>query len=355
MRQVVNPRDVIPSLMADKQLERLNAEAAARKKRERRKANEVKQRTIQRMQLRMTAPLDIGLELQDQTLGHGQDDILDLEMAKKQLGRKKSHVDLFNLVDGKDDFESDEGEQGDDVMDEGDEILDPDDENDKKVEDLEVELDGLYNAYQEKMRERDAKYRVKEARRKDKSREEWHGIQQKDSDDEDDSDESEGGYDVMQAAKAQFGQDSGSDSDSEPDDDSDAHHTSKKLKRTRGADVEVVGRRSKKAKTGQLETSRAASMWFGQDVFSGVDLTISEDEEDGDEEMDNAEDEDMEEDQWNVPQSDGSAGSEGDFEVVPQEDQDEKMWDVDHEDQDEAKQSRIQSTILEAHSKNVEY
>lgn len=298
------------------------------------------------MQLQMTAPLDIGLELRDQALSHGQEDILDLEMIKKQLGRKNSHVDLVNLVGDKDDFESDEGEQGHDAVDEDDEILDPDDERDRKVEDLEVELDGLYNAYQEKMRERDAKYRVQEARRKDKSREEWHGIQQKDSDD-DDSDESEGGYDVMQAAKARFGQDSGSDLDSESDDDLDARDTSKRLKRTRGTDAGAVGRQSKKAKTGQLETSRATSMWFGQDVFVGVDLTISEDEEDGGEETDNPEDEDMgEECQENVPQSDGSAGSEDDFEVVPQEGQDEEMWDVDHEDEDEVKQSRIQSTVL---------
>lgn len=348
MRQVVNPRDVMPSLTADKQLERLNAEAAARKRRERRKANEVKQRTVQRMQLQMTAPLDIGLELQDRALSHGQDDILDLEMAKKQLGRKKDRVDLVNLVGDKDDFESDGGDQEDEAM---DEVLDPDDERDGKVEDLEVELDGLYNAYQEKMRERDAKYRVQEARRKDKSREEWHGIQQKDSDD-DDSDESEGGYDVMQASKAQFGQDSGSDSNSESDDDPDAHDTSKKLKRTRGADAEAVGRQHKRPKTGQLEASRAASMWFGQDVFAGVDLTISEDEEDGGKEMDNTEDEGMgEEGRESVPQSDGSASSEDDFEVVPQEDQDEGMWDVGHEDQDEAKRSKIQSTVLEAHSK----
>jgi AdoMet-dependent rRNA methyltransferase SPB1 len=176
-------------LTADKQLERLNAEVAARKKRERRKANEVKQRTIQRMQLQMTAPLDIGLSFQDQALGHGQEDILDLEMSKKQLGKQKNHVDLINLVDDKDDFESDEGEQGEDPMDEDEGIQDPED---KKVDDLEAELDGLYDAYQERMGERDAKYMVKEARRKDKSREEWHGIQQQDSDDEDERGPKEG-------------------------------------------------------------------------------------------------------------------------------------------------------------------
>ena len=297
------------------------------------------------MQLQMTAPLDIGLDFQDQTLGHGQEDILDLEMSKKQLG-KKSHVDLITLVDDKDDFEIDEGEQGDHAMDE-DETLDPDGEEDKQVDDLEAELDGLYDAYQEKMRERDAKYRVKEARRKDKLREEWHGIQQKDSDSAGDSDESEGGYDVVQVTKAQFGEDSDSDSDSESDDNSDVPIAGKKLKRARGADAEVRGRQLKKARTGQLKTSRATSMWFDQEVFAGVDLTASDDDDsdkDEDEEMDDVED--VGEEGECISWSGGSADSGDEFEVVPQEDRDEEMWDVDDEDQDEIKQSKIQSMVL---------
>jgi AdoMet-dependent rRNA methyltransferase SPB1 len=300
------------------------------------------------MQLQMTAPLDIGLEFQDQALGHGQDDILDLEMSKKQLGKKKNHGDLVNLFDDKEDFESDEGEQGEDTMD-GDEALDPDDEGDKKVGDLEAELDGMYDAYQERMKDRDTKYRVKETRRKDKSREEWHGIQEQGSDD-DDSDESEGGYDVMQAAKARAGEDSDSDSNSESADDVDVPFPSKTLKRARGINAGVGGRQLKKARTTRLETSRAASMWFDQDVFAGVDLTVSDDE-DEDEEMHDVGDEDVSEDEEGVFQSEGSADSDDDFEVVPQEDQHEEMWGVDDEDQDEIKRSRIQSTSFEAHSK----
>ena len=341
--------DAIPPLIVDEQLERLNTEAATRKKHERRKANEVKKRTIQRMQLQMTAPLDIGLDFHDQALGRGQDDILDLEMSRKQLG-KESHVELINLVDDKDDFESDEGEN---AMDEDDETLDPDDEVDKKVDDLEAELDGLHDAYQERMKERDTKYTVKEARRKDKSREEWHGIQQRDSDD-DDSDESEGGYDVVQSAKARVGEDSDSESDPESDHHLDAPFTNGGLKRTRGGDAGVGGRRLKKARTGQLETSRAASMWFDQDVFAGVDLAVGDGEdesEDEDEEMHDVEVVDVDDaDEAGASGSEGSVESEDPFEVVPQEDQDEEMWDVDGEDQDEIKRSKIQSTVLEIHS-----
>ena len=312
------------------------------------------------MQLQMTAPLDIGLDFKDQALGHGQEDILDLEMSRKQLG-KKVHIDLINLVDDKDGFEDDEGDQGEGVMDEDEEALDPDDEGEKKVDDLEAELDGLYDAYQERMKERDTKYRVKEARRQDKSREEWHGIQPQDSDD-DDSGESEGGYDIVQAAKARVGEDS--DSDSESDYGQGEPITSGKLKRTRRADAEVGGRQPKKARTAQLETSRAADMWFRQDVFAGVDLTV---DDDGDEDEDENEDEDEDEDEemgglegggvgegeGDLSQSEESADSEDDFEVVPQEDQDEEMWDVDDEDQDEIKRSKIQSTVLETHSQTT--
>jgi AdoMet-dependent rRNA methyltransferase SPB1 len=342
---------MIPPLTAAEQLERLNAEATARKKRERRKANEVKTRTIQRMQLQMTAPLDIGLDFHDQALGYGQEDILDLEMSRKQLGKKKSHADFVDLVDDKDGFESDEGERGEDEMDEDKGGLNLDDEEGKEADDLEAELDELYDAYQERMKERDAKYRVKEARRKDKSREEWHGIQQQDSDDHDDGDDSEGGYDVVQAAKARVGEDSDSDSDSESDHNLDVPFTREKLKRTRGADAEVGGRQLKKARTGQLETSRAASMWFDQEVFAGVTLAVGDDEdEDEDEEMHDMGNEDVGEGEEDASRSEGSADSEDAFEVVPQEDQDEEMWDVDDEDQDEIKRSKVQSTILETHS-----
>lgn len=301
----------------------------------------------------MTAPLDIGLEFQDQALGHGQDDVLDLEISKKQLG-KKSRVDLVSLVDNKDGFETDEEEQGEDVITEEDGNLDPDDEVDQKADELEVELDGLYDAYRERMKERDPKYRVKEARRKDKSREEWHGIQEQDSDDEesDDSGESEGGYDVVQAAKARFGEDSESDSDSNPDNNPDVPSAQQKLKRSGGADFEVDGRRIKKARTKQLETSQAASMWFDQDVFAGVDLKVSDDESEDEGEQDNEEDEGSDERDGEDSQYEGSTKSKHDFEVVPQEDQDqdEQMWDGDHEDQDEIKRSTIQSTVIAAHS-----
>ena len=84
----------------------MNAEAAARAKRERRRANEQKTKTIQRMQLQMTAPLDIGLEHTDSALQTGHDeDMFDLGDTTKALAKKGG---LSRLLNAGDDDSSDE-------------------------------------------------------------------------------------------------------------------------------------------------------------------------------------------------------------------------------------------------------
>ena len=109
------------------QLERFNKEAAARAKRERRRANELKTRNIQRMQLQMTAPMDIGMEQNDLSL-RGQDDIFDLEETAQGL-RKKGGILALGDEDG---AESSGGEEpsADDEVD--DEVLDSDEERERK-------------------------------------------------------------------------------------------------------------------------------------------------------------------------------------------------------------------------------
>jgi AdoMet-dependent rRNA methyltransferase SPB1 len=67
-------------------------------KRERRRANEVKTKTIQRMQLQMTAPMDIGMEQHDASLGYGQDDVFDLTGAERGM-KKKGGVANFTGTD----------------------------------------------------------------------------------------------------------------------------------------------------------------------------------------------------------------------------------------------------------------
>lgn len=240
------------------------------------------------MQLQMTAPLDIGLEQTDPTL-RGQDDIFDLDEASKGL-RKKGGI---SALGDEDDADSSE-EEAQDEEDE-DEALDSEEERERKVGELEAELDGLYDAYQERMREKDAKYMVKEARKKSKDREEWAGIREKDSEDED-SDDEEGGYDVVQRAKARAGEDSDSESDdSDAESDSGFETAARSAKRPRIDDSSLKQR--KKARTDPASApststgplTRTAQVWFSQGLFEGAGIDDVED--DDDEESDADEDE----------------------------------------------------------------
>ena len=262
------------------QLERLNTEAAARAKRERRRANEIKQRTIQRMQLQMTAPLDIGMEQTDAALSLGQEDVFDLDNAAKALKRRGGAARLAE----EDDAESDEEEEADAEADD-DVVLDSDEEEERNVADLEAQLDGLYDAYRDHLRERDAKYKVKEARKNAKHREEWGGIEQKGNDDvSDEESDEEGGYDKFEAAKARAGEDSSSDEDwSDEEEDAPITRVPTKKRRIAGdAPGEAPSRKKVRLAepapaSGPL--SRAAQVWFSQDCFADADIDVSDEDE----------------------------------------------------------------------------
>ncbi|KAJ7706073.1 Spb1 C-terminal domain-containing protein [Mycena rosella] len=313
------------------ELERLNAQAAARTKRERRRANEVKTRTIQRMQLQMTAPLDIGLEQHDASLG-GQDDFFDLGGAESGLRKRGGLAALQeeDAIGGSDD--EDEGSDGD----ESDEVLDSDEERERKVDGLEAEMDGLYDAYRDRMRERDAKYKVKESREKNAEREEWSGIKQP-IDVDSESEEEEGGWDKMEAVKERTGDASSDDSDSDEEDEEDAPATRKRSRAEPGP-----AKPSKRAKLitnlREPKSSQAANLWFSQDVFAGMGDALDVGEDDPDEEM-SVDGEDASEAEWEDAPEDAD---DDDFEIVkaaPEDDVD--MWDVEDENEDQVKQEKI--------------
>ncbi|RDB28580.1 AdoMet-dependent rRNA methyltransferase SPB1 [Hypsizygus marmoreus] len=327
------------------ELERLNAEAAARTKRDRRRANEVKQRTIQRMQLQMTAPLDIGLEQMDMSLG-GQDDIFDLGGTERSLQKQGG---IATLIGEDGDLAEDSDEEEPEA--ENDEVLDSDEERERKMQGLEAELDGLYDAYQDRMRERDAKFKVMEARRNNSEREEWSGIQAKAGSDDGDASGEEGGWDKMQQAK-DLGDSSADDSSDDENDSVVGNEVSAGSKRTRDArrdpSTSQVSKRARlitklEEPKSSASVSKAAQVWFSQDVFAGLDGIDGVDEDDDDTAV---EDEDMavdEEEQWKDSASEG----EDDFEVVPREpDDDVNMWNPEDENEDEVKQAKIQKLGL---------
>ena len=251
-------------------LERLNAEAAGRAKRERRKANEVKRKTIQRMQLQMTAPLDIGLEQTDAVLGHGQDDVFDLESAERVPRRMGSH----DWTDTEDENNGPEQSKDDNSSD--DEALDTDGEQNGRMHALEDDLDDLYETYRERLAERDTKFKVRMARQNDKRREEWSGIDKDKA--QADSDEG-GGWDEMEQRKAE---DSDSDSSSADEDDELSSSQSPKRKRSRQQETSRKKARlltSLEEPQTAIQISRKADVWFSQDVFHGLDHLNDDDSE----------------------------------------------------------------------------
>ncbi|KZT05898.1 uncharacterized protein LAESUDRAFT_701311 [Laetiporus sulphureus 93-53] len=329
--------DVDEETQIQNELERLNAEAAARVKRERRRANEIKTRTIQRMQLQMTVPLDIGMEQSDAALAFGQEDVFALEEATQTL---KSRNGAARLA-GEDNADSeDDASQADEVE---EEELDSEEEREKKVKGLEAELDGLYDAYRARLRERDTKYKVKEARKNDKSREEWGGIKAEDSDEEDeDESQEEGGWDNMEKFKERVGEDSSSDVSDEEDEDP----LPSGRKRRADADVAPSSKRARTLATlnppsKNTQLSRSAQVWFSQDCFAGEDIDVDEDEEESEKEAE----EGMKLSESDAPETEVHLGDEeDDFEIVPREtDDDADMWDVDRENEEEVKHARIRN------------
>jgi AdoMet-dependent rRNA methyltransferase SPB1 len=171
--------------------------------------------------------------------------------------------------------ESDEDEG--DEQDHDSDPIDSEEEREEKLRDLEAELDGLYDAYQGRLRERDAKFKVNESRRKNAEREEWNGIQQQASD----GSESEAGeWDGMQQAKLDD-----SDSSSEDLDSEDASSTQGR-KRKRSGNVITNSKRQRlitdlKQPPSAKISNTAAQVWFSQDVFTGLeDLNSLSDSED---------------------------------------------------------------------------
>lgn len=207
--------------------------------------------------------MDIGLELRDHGLELGQEDVFDLSTQEK-AGSKKLGDNVVHLMD------DDAGES--DIAEE-DHTMDEESDTDHRLSHLENELDGLYDAYRARKAEQDAKFKVKEARRKNKAREEdWEGFKQGDSDDEG----SEGGWEKNASIKAKIGEESEDESDSE-DDGNDGEGGPNKVERTQSLPDE--SRRTKlltklDPPESKLQPSKAAQIWFAQGMFKdlGTDL-----------------------------------------------------------------------------------
>jgi AdoMet-dependent rRNA methyltransferase SPB1 len=238
------------------------------------------------MQLRMVAPLDIGLEQHDASLDLGQDDIFDLSttMRKKKVAQLLAGSDGDIGDSSEADSEASDGEDEPDV-----EYLDSEDEKETKIKHLEDDLDGMYDAYQDRLQERDAKFKARSLRQQKEGREEWNGIREKDSDDEDtDEEQSEdGGWSAMEEAKVALDHDS---DDSEEDDPVESN-VQKGKKRALPLDPSSAALKRPRLLTDRdgpkPGDSHATKLWFSRDVFAGEgDLEVESDEDENQESHD---------------------------------------------------------------------
>jgi len=311
------------------ELERLNAEAASRAKRERRKANEVKRKTIQRMQLRMTAPLDIGLEQTDAVLGLGQEDVFDLESAER-IPRRIGSPDFSDTDDQDNDIEQRNDDNSSD-----DEALHTDGEQNSRMQALENDLDGLYETYRERLSERDAKYKVRMARQDDKRREQWSGIDKDEAQGDTDEEDGGGGWNEMEQRKA-------AESDSDPssaDEEGELSSSQSSSKRKRPRQQETSRKKARlltslEEPQTKIQSSMKTDVWFSQDIFGGLGH-LSEDD-DGE-----ATSPEPSLDAGVSVSEDDELRSQPEFEVVPQEQDGTEMWDVNNPNEDELKSAQI--------------
>lgn len=155
------------------ELQALKDKELSRKKRDRRKENEQKQKDIVRMQLNMTAPMDIGMEQEGPM---GDDSMFQLKTIDKAGGT------LGRIAKGKMVKVTEKQPKRQQV-----EEIESGDESDDAEDRLERELDGMYDAYKERKSATDAKYRAKRSR-KEHDDEEWEGVS---ADEQAASDESE--------------------------------------------------------------------------------------------------------------------------------------------------------------------
>ncbi|KIW87854.1 ribosomal RNA large subunit methyltransferase J [Cladophialophora bantiana CBS 173.52] len=204
-------------LKLQQEIQRLKDQDNKEKKKERRKENERKRKEIVRMQMHMTAPYDIGLQ---QTGPGGEGSMFSIKAADKV----QNPVQIANrdMAD-----EEDSELETSEIASDGDE--------DETGDLLERELDLLYESYQQKREEADAKARAKRAR-KEREKDEWEGI----SDD--------GG------TSSDIATDAGSD-------DEQKGYPTKQLPKSEGL-------------------STKAAMFFDQDIFQNLGIEDNQDDQD---------------------------------------------------------------------------
>jgi len=171
----VEPMD--EELKIQEELQALSERQSSRKKRDRRRENEKKQKEIIRMQLHMTAPTEIGLE---QAGPNGEGAMFGLKAVDKSGAVDKIAKGKMAILT--------EAEKKD--LDNPFGPGEIDEESDPEEDRLDREMDSMYDQYQTRKSEADAKFRAKKARKEHEDGD-WEGFSadNHNSDDDDKLDE----------------------------------------------------------------------------------------------------------------------------------------------------------------------
>lgn len=303
----------------DKELQDLQEKQRMEQKRERRRRNEAKMKEINRMNMNMLTPTDLGIEAAEL----GRDSMFNLKTAEKTGILDKLAKGKRRMI-----FAEDDSNKDDEIyLGEGTVLhdrTDPDEAND-----LEAELDEMYSQYKLRKAERDAKFKAKQARGGDVD-DNWEGFtnesEEKDNLDNDDRYEEE------------------STGDSDSDDDESINNLISKLK----------------GKSGDQKLSNKAKMLFNDPIFDNVEADIPqkngnktkltekqdepEDEEDVDMEVEATVSGDSKDKETEESESDSS-----DFELVAHESSGDEGMDSDYDSDEERKE-----TGRKRHAQDVE-
>ncbi|GCF00144.1 AdoMet-dependent rRNA methyltransferase spb1 [Zygosaccharomyces mellis] len=303
----------------DKELQNLQEKQRLEQKRERRRRNEAKMREIHRMQMNMLTPGDLGIEAAE----IGRESFFNLKTAEKtgildKLAKgKKRMIPTGQNVNRDDDLYVEDG------------VVLQDKTDNKEADDLEAELDEMYNQYKLRKAERDTKFKAKQARGGDTD--EWDGFQEGGGDNEAESDGE------LQAEN---------DEESSDDDSDNDEAINNLISRLKG-------------QSGDQKLSNRAKMLFNDPIFDNVqsDLpsetstatqtpTISGPPPVATSQREPVKNEDV---NMNSSAESGSESDNSDFEIVPAENHsgdDDSDYDSDAERQDSRAKSHAQDVDI---------
>lgn len=304
----------------EKELKDLQEKRRLDKRREKRKKNESKQKEITRMQMNMLTPNDIGIEAADV----GKESLFDLKTAEKTGILDKLAKGKKRMI-----FTDEQLAEDNDIHIDSNELGQLRDE-DQELNDLEDQLDSMYDSYKARRAERDAHFRAKQARGGDHD-DEWTGFTDSGKNNEDEEEEDE---------KKDYIDDDDSDM-SDSDDDDAINSLISKLK----------------GQTGDSKLSSKARMLFNDPIFEDVSADLPTNKQEvSSESVGNVPktvfkrklEEEKREDGEDDDSSDDSS-DESDFEIVANEESTHDDFDSDYDSEEERKQ-----TSQEKHAKELD-